>query len=155
MAMKTLGTTVWFYDEIGSAVVKIGCITDVPELSREREVIEAAPCLETGFISKFLGAVKYGDVTLPINFDFSDTSHMALRAILEGDGKINLVIGAEDGSNTPTWNATANDWTLATSRSWIKVPGLVSKDSIAFPAGGATTGSITISPSNIIAVAKT
>jgi len=153
MAVNAIGTALWIYDTGTSAVVKIGCPTNISGLGLSREITESDPCLETGETTKFTGKLTKNDISLSINWDPESASQQLLwDAVQAGSEGLSFVIGLSGDATAPTWST--GDWVLDTDRSWVKIVGAVASISadLALPA---YKGSVTLSVTSVSIVKAT
>lgn len=142
MAVNTRGTELWFYDDENSAVVKIGCPTNISLPHGTRDQIEVPPCLDANSKVYMSGLITPGEASLSINFDPEDTSHVRMHELfLKGDN-LKFALGFSGSTTAPTWGST--DWTIPTARNFVTFDGYFSSYSMEFAAGATVTGEVPI-----------
>lgn len=142
MAINTKGTEIWFYDEEKSEVVKVGCPTGLGGLGGARDQNEVTPCLDSEEKEFLPGMITPGQGDLAINYDPAVVSHTRMHELYRQGKVLKFVIGLAGDKTAPT-HAGA-DWTLATSRHWLKFTGYFSDYSFDFALGGVVSATIPV-----------
>ena len=120
MAIKTQGTHVYIIDSGavgGAAVLNIQCAISVEGIGGGRDQIDIT-CLEDQGRSFEAGLISPSTVTLNLNFDPKNASHVRLHELYEAGTKFDMAIGFSDGTAAPTVDEDGL-FDLPTSRSFI------------------------------------
>lgn len=120
MAIKTQGTQVYIIDpgaSGGPAILNIECAISVEGLGGSRDQIDIT-CLEDAARSFEGGLISPSTVTLNLNFDPQNESHVRLHELYEAGTKFDMAIGFSDGTAAPTIG-TDGMFDFATSRSYL------------------------------------
>lgn len=120
MSIKTQGTQLYILDPEatgGPEVLVIECATSIDGISAAREQIEDT-CLEDQARSYVPGLATPGTMTLAINYDDSNPSHLRLHELYTEGLKFDATIGFSNGTAAPTVD-TDGEFELPTTRSWL------------------------------------
>jgi len=141
MAIKTQGTELWFINGSG-ALIKVGCVTSVSGISSQRDQIETT-CLEDDERTYTGGLQSPGTAAMTINFDPSDSTHIALETAFQANTTVWWALGWGDGTSDPTVDSNLL-FDLPTSRSWLAFEGYVSDLPFDFALNAVVASSISI-----------
>lgn len=137
MAIKSQGTQIWVATKDAPTVyTEIGCPSDVTGLGGSRTQIDVT-CLSASEAEFLSGLGQPGQVTVDINFDPSDASHIDLWDYFDSGEMLDWVIGLSDGTVDP-------DATMPATRSWIEFEGYVADLTIDIATDDAVRGSMSI-----------
>jgi len=135
--MKTQGTVLYTMDPADDSVLVVGCVTAVSGIDSQIDQLETT-CLSDSARTYIAGLATPGAAQFTINFDPSDASHVRLHQLKVAGTVLPWALGFSDGTAPPT-TATAGEFTLPTSRSWITFDGFMNS----FPFDFALNASIT------------
>ena len=117
MAIKTQGSQLYFKDPANDAVVAIQCSTGISGFSSPRDQIETT-CLEDDSRSYEPGMRTPGAITLNLNFDPANASHLRIQQLyVSGERSIEFALGWSDGTAAPTVD-TSGEFDLPESRTY-------------------------------------
>src|SRR4029077_18752380 len=109
MAVQTKGSEMWvrLQDSNGYNLLKIDCPTGITGLGGAKPQIDVT-CLDDTEMRFIAGMANPGTLTVNINFDPSDASHLALWDSFNAEGQetLTFVIGFGDGTADPTADPT-------------------------------------------------
>lgn len=120
MALKTQGTQFYFIDPEGTSgpeVVAIDCVISGDGPSAPRDQLEST-CLESEARTYEPGMPTPGQLTLGLNFDPSENSHVRVYELWRAGTKVEIAIGLSDGTAAPTLDS-ADLFELPTTRSFF------------------------------------
>lgn len=120
MAVKTLGTQLFVIDPDatgGADVLTVECATSIDGIGAARDQIETT-CLEDPARTYEAGLPTPGTMTVVINYDPSNESHVRLHELYTAGTKFEAAIGWGDGTATPTVDS-AGLFDLPTTRTFI------------------------------------
>jgi Phage tail tube, TTP, lambda-like len=125
MAMVTQGTELYFIDPEGDVVTKVGCPTNINGLTSPRTQIPTT-CLDSLEGESLGGLPEPGEVTITLNFDPTDPTHVRLFELRSEAPPpvLEWVVGMSDGTGVAPTN-DSSDWILGTGRSWLEFSGYV------------------------------
>ncbi len=149
MAKKTKGTQLYFLLPSGVSVSVVGCATGITGLSSPRGQIDVT-CLEATAKMFEPDDPAPAAMSLTINFDQTDASHVALwNAWQNGTTGIQFAIGLGDGTAAPTKDS-AGALVLPSTRTFISFSGYVADVPVDFAVGAVQTSSVSIQISGAI-----
>lgn len=120
MSVKTQGTQLYIIDPDasgGPAVLTIECATTIDGITAARDQIETT-CLESQARSYEAGLAAPGAMSVTINYDPENESHVRLHELYTAGTKFDAAIGWSDGTAAPTID-TSNDFVLPTTRTFL------------------------------------
>lgn len=120
MAIKTQGTQLYFIDPEatgGPEVLVVECATSIDGISAAREQIDIT-CLEDQARAYTAGLATPGTMTLSINADGANESHIRLHELYTSGVKFDVAIGWSDGTSAPDIDS-AGDFDLPVDRSFL------------------------------------
>lgn len=120
MAIKTQFTNVYFIDPEASGgpeIIAIECATSVDGISGARDQIETT-CLESPARTYEAGLITPGTMTVAINADPSNPSHVRLHQLYEAGTKFDIALGWSDGSDAPTLDSS-DQFDLPSTRTFL------------------------------------
>lgn len=129
MSVKTQGSQLYFIADDGSngpTIYTVACATNLSGLSAPREQIEVT-CLESDSREYVGGLRTPGQVTVDINFDPEEESHMKLYEQWASDapnGIFAIGYGGPSGS-APTLDSAGTGFEYPTNRHFIEFDGYV------------------------------
>lgn len=121
MAIKTQGTQLYIIDPGASGdaeILVVECATSVDGVGGAREQIETT-CLEDIARQYEAGLVTPETVTVTINFDPRNESHVRLHELYREGIKFDMAIAWGDGTDAPTL-ASDGTFDFPTSRTFIE-----------------------------------
>lgn len=128
MAVKTQGSQLYFVteDSGGKTIHKVACATNLSGLSAPREQIETT-CMDGDGREYESGLGTPGQVTVTINFDPAEESHMALYEMwASGAGNTDFVIGYGGPKDVnPTLDSDGETLNFPTTRHFLHFEGYV------------------------------
>jgi hypothetical protein len=144
MAKLTQGTQLYFLDPETVTVTEVNCPTSITGLGGTRDQIDIT-CLDSREAESLPGLARPGQVSVGIQFDQTDTSHVRLFELFQDSAQQNIwwAIGLSDGQAPPT-SGDSTGFVLPTSRSFFEFEGYLSDFPVEFPLGGIQTGTMTI-----------
>jgi hypothetical protein len=104
MSVKTQGTQLYVLDVGTSAspeVLAIQCSTSIDGIGAARDQIETT-CLESDARTYDAGLPTPGTMTVAINYDPANASHVRLHELYVAGTKFEAAIGWGDGTSAPT-----------------------------------------------------
>jgi hypothetical protein len=124
MSLLTKGTEMWvrLHDSAGYSLLKINCPTGITGLGGAKSQIDDT-CLDDLEMKYKPGMAQPGALTVNINFDPADASHIALWDAFDSDDILLFIIGAGDGTADPTVNTGSGIVTYPSTRSFISFDG--------------------------------
>lgn len=147
MAIKTQGTQLYFIDDLvtgGPEIVKVECATGLSGLSNPREQIETT-CLESDTREYEGGLSTPGQLSVTINFDPANASHLRLYELWKANGpNIKFAIGVGEPRDTDPTLDTAGDFNFPTSRSYIEFEGYVADIPLEFVLNSVVTSTVAV-----------
>lgn len=127
MAMNAQGTKVYFIDKSVPEVVSVGCAISIGGLDAPRDQREVT-CLEDPVRKYEAGMKTPATMTIGLNFDSSDPSHVKMKEKYDAEETLEWAIGMSDGVADPALDLNDN-FDLPDSRTWLRYDGYIS----AFP----------------------
>jgi hypothetical protein len=121
--MKTQGTVLYTMDPADDSVLVVGCVTAISGIDSQLDQLETT-CLSDSARTYIAGLATPGAAQFSINFDPGDASHVRLHALKVAGTVLPWAIGFSDGTAPPT-TATAGEFTLPSTRSWITFDGFM------------------------------
>lgn len=121
MAIKTQGTQLYIIDPGSSAgpeVLVVECATSIDGVGGAREQIEVT-CLEDIARQYEAGLVTPETVTVAINFDPRNASHVRLHELYREGVKFDMAIAWGDGTDAPTIGSDGS-FDFPTTRTYIE-----------------------------------
>lgn len=113
-AGTALGTSAGIQSAYASAKL-IGCIQDLGSITTTRNVQEYS-CLSSDEITKSLGSLSLGNMSVGMLFDPADTTGQAeLKAMFNTNTRREFIVGLSDGTFSATTNPTCFVFTGAVS----------------------------------------
>lgn len=147
MAIKTQGTQLYFIDEDitgGPQIVKVECATALSGLSNPREQIDVT-CLESDTREFEGGLSTPGQLSVTVNFDPSNPSHLRLYELWKANGPNGkFAIGVGEPRDTDPTIDSAGDFSFPTTRSFIEFSGYVADVPLEFALNSVVTSTIVI-----------
>lgn len=110
MALKTQGTQLYVVDPDssgGATVLAIECSISIDGVGSPREQIDIT-CLEDAARRFTSGLGNPGAMTVAINFDPTNASHVRLHEMFRDKTTFNAAIGFGDGTSPPTISSEDN-----------------------------------------------
>lgn len=147
MAVKTQGTQLYFIDDTaseGCVVMAVECATSLGGLSNPREQIETT-CLESGERQYEGGLSTPGQLTVSINFDPSQESHMRLYELWRANGpnsKFAIGLGLPVDV-APTVDSSC-DFGYPTNRTFIEFEGYIADIPLEIALNSVVTAAISV-----------
>lgn len=150
MAVRTRRSSLYFIgeDSSGAIVVTVGCATAINGLSAPRDQLEKT-CLEDDD-AQFEGGVKRpGVMSVTLNFDPSDQSHLELAELHDSGETVQWAVGWGDGPDAPAalvppTLGSGDDFEFPTTRSYTTQAGYVSDVSFDYALNGYVTASVSV-----------
>jgi hypothetical protein len=146
MAVKTQGTQLYVIDPDstgGASVLTIECATSIDGIGAAREQIETT-CLESPARTYDAGLPTPGTMTVTLNYDPANESHVRLHELYTEGTKFDAAIGWSDGTAAPTID-TAGDFDFPTTRTYIGLnDSYVADFPFTFGLNAVVTSSVTI-----------
>lgn len=127
MSVKTQGSQLYFITQetSGAVINKVACSTNLSGLSSPREQIEVT-CLESSQREYVSGLGTPGQVTVTVNFDPAEPSHLKLYELWrDGGANIDFAIGYGGPKDSDPTLDTAGDFVFPTNRHFIEFDGYV------------------------------
>lgn len=127
MAVKTQGTQLFVIDPTASGgpeIITVLCATSLSGLGAAREQIETT-CLEDDSRSYVGGLATPGQLTVNLNFDPANESHLALYNLWKSNTDFEFAIGFGPETSVPTIG-TGGEFDFPTDRTFIAASGYVS-----------------------------
>jgi len=150
MALDTQGTNLYFIDLDGAtdpAVIAVGCPTGISGFSSPRDQREVT-CLEDLARQYEAGMITPGALTITLNFDPADTSHIRMHELYNAGTTLSFAIGLSDGTAAPTLD-TDNDFEFPTSRSFLQFDGYISDFPFDFALASNVSSSVAVQMSGL------
>lgn len=142
MSIKTQGTEVFFVNPTGLALVKLNCPTAVSGLGGPADQIETT-CLDATSKGFAQGLKNPAAVSIPFNFDPSQTSHKLLDTLYEAGTTIDWMIALSDATTQPTVDSDGN-FVALTTRSNIVFEGYIADFNIDIATNEVVRGTLTV-----------
>ena len=149
--IKTQGTELFLKDTraTAAAVVKFTCPTGITGLGGPKSEIETT-CLDETVDQTFVGGLgNPGDVTVPFNLRTDSAIHQDLFDLLAAGTVMDWAIGLSDGTAAATLDS-AEDFVLATTRSWIEFSGFIKDVNIDIAGNDVVKGTMLIKRSGAV-----
>lgn len=126
MSLTTRGTEMWvrLQNSNGYELLKIDCPTGITGLGGAKGQVDIT-CLDDQEMQYSPGMAQAGTLTVNINFDPSDASHVALWDAFSLDDTLLFVIGLSDGTADPTVNSSTGVVTYPATRTYISFNGYI------------------------------
>jgi hypothetical protein len=102
MSVKTQGTELFLIND--DEIVKFACPTGITGLGGATDQIDTT-CLGNNERTFVQGLANPGQVSVPFNFDPSQTSHQVLFDLKEAGDNLDWLVALSDGSGQPTLNS--------------------------------------------------
>lgn len=125
--MNAQGTKVYFIDKSVPEVVAVGCAISIGGVDATRDQRETT-CLEDKERQYEPGMKTPAAMTIGLNFDSSDPSHVKMKEKFDAEEVLEWAIGMSDGVADPALDLN-DDFDLPDTRSWLRYDGYIS----AFP----------------------
>lgn len=129
MAVKTIGTELFFVDPADDTIVKVGCVTSISGMTAARDQIETT-CLDSPARTYEAGMATPGQATFGVNFDPSDPSHVRLHELYVAGTTLEWALGWGDfipgppaAGPAPTGVDSGGAFIVPTTRSWLEFNG--------------------------------
>lgn len=142
MASKTAGVVLYTMDPADDSVLVVGCVTAISGIDSTLEQLETT-CLSNTTRTYVAGLATPGAASFTINFDPADASHVRLHALKVAGTTLPWAVGFSDGTAPPT-TATAGEFTLPTTRSWIAFDGFMNSYPFEFALNAVVTSTVGI-----------
>lgn len=146
MAIKTQGTQLFVIDPNatgGPEVITVTCATALSGLGAAREQIDVS-CLESDAREYVGGLATPGQLTVTLNFDPEDPSHLALYDFWKSNTDFVGAIGFGPSTSVPTLNTAGDGFDFPTDRTFIQFEGYVSDLPIEIALNAVVTAAIPI-----------
>jgi hypothetical protein len=128
MSVLTQGTEMWvrLQDSNGYHLLKINCPTGITGGGGSKPQIDDT-CLDDVEMKYKPGMAAPGALSVPINFDPSDASHVALWDSFEAipAETLHWIIGWGDGTSDPSVNSGTGIITYPNTRTWVDFDGYI------------------------------
>jgi len=124
MSLDTQGTKLYFIDPDTFALTTVGCPTGITGFSAPRDEREVT-CLEDLARSYEAGMITPGTISVALNFDPADASHVRLHELYNAGTSFDWGIGLSDGTSDPTVDSD-NEFDFPTDRSFLEFNGYIS-----------------------------
>jgi len=153
-AVKTQGTELFILDPATDDVLKVDCITVVTGLSGTRSQIDVS-CLEDIADAFEGGRIQPGTVTVGLNVDPQNPSHIRLHQLYVEGTKFDFALGWGDFTPPPPAAGpvptadTAGNLNLPGGRSWLAGEAYVSDFPFDFNANDVVRSSLTLQLSGL------
>lgn len=148
MAIRTRRTSLYYIDPDTDEIVTVGCATSIEGLSAPRDQMDKS-CLEDDD-AQFEGGIKRpGQMSVVVNFDTGDDSHLKINALHDSGVTVQWAIGWGDGPDAPaalvppTLNSV-NEFDFPDTRSFTTQAGYVADVSFSFALNAYVVGSIAV-----------
>lgn len=147
MAVKTQGTQIYIADIYGSSgceLLTVECATSLSGLSNPREQIEVT-CLESDTRQYEAGLSTPGTVTVNINFDPDNESHVRLAELWSDNaGNVKFAIGmGRPVDSAPTLDSDC-EFVFPTDRHFIEFEGYIADVPLEFALNAVVTSAVSI-----------
>lgn len=151
MSQKTQGTQLYFIDPADDSVVAVQCSTGISGFSAPRDSTEVT-CLEDDSRSYEPGMRTPGPITLNLNFDPANVSHLRIHQLyISGERSVEFALGWGDGTAAPTVD-TAGDFILPATRTFSAFNGFFVDVPLEFALSSVVTAAVTIQVSGDIEI---
>lgn len=127
MSVKTQGSQLYFIAEetAGPVLYKVACATNLSGLSSPREQIEVT-CLESGTREYVGGLSTPGQLTVTVNFDPAEPSHLKLYELWrDNSDNLPFAIGYGGPADTDPTLDSAGEFIFPTTRHFLEFDGYV------------------------------
>lgn len=127
MALKTQGTQLYIADPTGTndcELIKVECATALSGFSNPREQIETT-CLESDAREYVGGLATPGQVTVTVNFDPANESHMRLYELWKNNVDFKAAVGMGQPVDSDPSLDSGCEFVFPTNRSFIEFDGYV------------------------------
>ena len=153
MTVMTQGTELYIGDPYDDSIFKVYCPTGITGLGGAREQIPIT-CLDSEEAEFAPGFATPGPVSVPLNLDFSEPSHVRLYELFQSTDQTNVqvAIGLSDGKGIPPTSVDSSGFVLPTTRTWLQFAGYVADVPIDLALGSVVQGTMTIQRSGAIDV---
>jgi hypothetical protein len=145
--MRTAGTELYFIDPADCSVVQVGCPTSITGLDSTIEQLETT-CLESTARTYEAGLATPGTASFTLSLNPQDPSHTRLLELKASGDNLEWVIGFPDGPGVdPTGDSTTDaecDFTLPTTRTWLRFEGFVNSYAFDFSLNALITATVGI-----------
>lgn len=152
MSLDTQGTKLYFIDPTGDVVTTVGCPTGITGFSAPRDEREVT-CLEDLARAYEAGMLTPGTVSVTLNFDPADASHVRLHELYNAGTSLEWAIGLSDGTADPTAGSDAL-FDYPTSRSYLGFAGYISDFPFEFALASNVTSTMAIKMSGAPVLAE-
>lgn len=122
MALTTIGTKMYIIDPAGSngpVILPIECAVSIDGLGAPREQNDIT-CLEDNARQFIGGLATPGTMTVTVNFDPQNESHIRMHEMYVNNTRFDAAIGLGDGDSAPTLDSS-DEFDLPADRSWIEL----------------------------------
>lgn len=128
MAVKTQGTQLYILDETASSgceIIKVECATALTGLSNPREQIETT-CLESDTREYEGGLSTPGQLTVTVNFDPANPSHLRIYEIWKENGpNFKAAIGLSTPRDSDPTIDSGCEFEYPTDRTFVEFEGYI------------------------------
>lgn len=145
MAIKTQGTHLYCIDSDGTTVLTVP-VKSISGISAAKDQLETTE-LHMDARTYVAGLATPGAATFELQFDPSQTTHVTLHDHYKAGTVLKWAVGWSDGTAAPT--ATANAWTLPTTRSFIDFEGYISDMPFSFDLNAVVASSVSLQISGL------
>lgn len=147
MSVKTQGTQLYILDDSatgGPDIIVVECATSISGLSNPREQIETT-CLESDTREYEGGLSTPGALSVTINFDPANASHLRLYELWKANGpNFKAAIGVGQPRDVAPTIDTAGDFDFPTTRSFIEFEGYIADVPLEFALNAVVTSTVSI-----------
>jgi hypothetical protein len=145
MAKLTQGTQLYFLDPETDAVTLVECPTGITGLGGTRDQVDIT-CLDSLEAESLPGLARPGEVSVQIQFDQDNTSHVRLFELFQDTSQENIwwAIGGSDGRDIPPTSGDSTGWVVPLTRTYWLFEGYISNMPVDWPLGGVQGGTMTI-----------
>lgn len=148
MSMNAQGTNVYFIDKENSLLIAVGCAISIGGLDAARDQREVT-CLED-LVRKYEAGMKTPSaMTIGLNFDSSDPSHVRMKELYDEGIDLEWAIGLSDGVTAPTLDGS-DDYILPTDRTWLNFDGYIASFPFEFAIAASVVSTLSIQVSGDI-----
>lgn len=146
MSVKTQGTELFFINV--DTIVKFACPTGITGLGGATDQIDTT-CLGDNERTYVQGLANPGTVSVPFNFDPSQTSHQDLFDLKEAGDNLNWLIALSDGTNQPTLDSN-DEFVAPSSRTSAEFVAYISDVNIDVATNEVVRGTLTLQRSGAV-----
>ena len=152
MSVKTQGTELFLIDNVSApstpAIVKFACPTGITGLGGATDQIDTT-CLGNNERTYVQGLANPGQVSVPFNFDPTQTSHQILFELKEAGTNLDWLIGLSDGTSQPSLNSL-DAFVAPTSRTSAEFIAYISDVNIDIETNEIVRGTLTLQRSGAV-----